>query len=155
MTEKCIHNSDSPNNRDLSASETEFSRDSVRNTLPRSAVDDLCAKVEADAVAGLRYIERRYGRLEGVGWDRVFETHDELFQSAALRSGKVEEPTPEMIEAGARQLYKDYEDTTDGHVETVFSPDACPGHKDLADEMRSWFTSAVAAMLSTAPLGGK
>ena len=32
----------------------------------------------ADAVAGLRYIERHYGRLEGCGWDRVFGAFDDL-----------------------------------------------------------------------------
>lgn len=46
-------------------------------------LDKLCARVEADAVAGLRYIERHYGRLEGVGWDRVFDAHDDLFRRAA------------------------------------------------------------------------
>jgi len=32
----------------------------------------------ADAVAGLRYIEQNYGRLAGVGWDRVFDKYDDL-----------------------------------------------------------------------------
>ena len=26
-----------------------------------------------DAVSGLRYVEHRYGRLDGIGWDRVFD----------------------------------------------------------------------------------
>jgi hypothetical protein len=47
---------------------------------------EMCAKVEADAVSGLRYIERHYGRLEGVGWDRVFNAHDELFARGAALS---------------------------------------------------------------------
>lgn len=32
----------------------------------------------ADAVSGLRYIELEYGRLAGVGWDRVFDAFDAL-----------------------------------------------------------------------------
>ena len=39
----------------------------------------LCAEVEADAVSALRYIETHYGRLSGIGWDRVFDAHDRLF----------------------------------------------------------------------------
>ena len=31
-----------------------------------------------DAVGGLRYIEVHYGRLGGVGWDRVFDAFDKL-----------------------------------------------------------------------------
>ena len=37
-------------------------------------LSDRLKKVEldlADARSGLRYIEQRYGRLDGVGWDRV------------------------------------------------------------------------------------
>lgn len=45
-----------------------------------------CAKVEADAVSGLRYIEGRYGRLDGVGWDRVFDAHDRLFEKSSTLS---------------------------------------------------------------------
>lgn len=41
-----------------------------------------CAKAlrdaYADAVAGLRYIETRYGRLDGCGWDRVFDAYEDL-----------------------------------------------------------------------------
>lgn len=32
----------------------------------------------ADAVSGLRYIEQQYGRLYGVGWDRVYEKADKI-----------------------------------------------------------------------------
>jgi hypothetical protein len=45
------------------------------------------AAVEADAVSGLRYIEQRYGRLGGVGWDRVFDAHDELVRAALHAEG--------------------------------------------------------------------
>lgn len=49
----------------------------------RAEAQRLCAEVEADAVAALRYIERHYGRLNGVGWDRVFDAHDRLFAMGA------------------------------------------------------------------------
>jgi hypothetical protein len=35
----------------------------------------------ADAVAGLAYIRERYGRLEGVGWDRV---EDHFFENVTM-----------------------------------------------------------------------
>jgi hypothetical protein len=60
----------------------ERAADKLESLSERRELDDLCAKIEADAVAGLRYIERHYGRLEGVGWDRVFNAHDELFRKA-------------------------------------------------------------------------
>jgi len=41
----------------------------------------------ADAVRGLRYIERTHGRLYGVGWDRVFDAAAKFLPSNAL-------PTP-------------------------------------------------------------
>jgi hypothetical protein len=43
--------------------------------------EDLLRQVEdlaADAVAGIRYIEQSYGRLYGVGWDRVYKKADFL-----------------------------------------------------------------------------
>ncbi len=40
------------------------------------------ALVCADAVSGLRYIEQHYGRLAGVGWDRVFDAYEALCLSA-------------------------------------------------------------------------
>lgn len=43
-------------------------------TKPGGALTDL--ELLADAVSALRYIEQRYGRLEGVGWDRVFDAFD-------------------------------------------------------------------------------
>lgn len=36
-----------------------------------SAALDAILGAYADALSGLRYIEQRYGRLDGVGWDRV------------------------------------------------------------------------------------
>lgn len=67
------------------ARHAEAARLATRNEVEaeRDELNALCAKVEADAVSGLRYIERRYGRLEGVGWDRVFDAHDELFRRGA------------------------------------------------------------------------
>lgn len=47
----------------------------------------LYADTEADAVAGLRYIEQRYGRLDGVAWDRVFDAHDRLFAMGSNEHG--------------------------------------------------------------------
>lgn len=49
----------------------------------------LCKRTEADAVSGLRYIEQRYGRLEGVGFDRVFEAHERLESLAPTGTGEV------------------------------------------------------------------
>lgn len=43
-------------------------------------VEDLAA----DAVGALRYIEQVYGRLYGVGWDRVYEKADHLRPDHAL-----------------------------------------------------------------------
>lgn len=39
-----------------------------------------------DAVSGLRYIEDSYGRLYGVGWDRVFSAADKLIPSPDAQS---------------------------------------------------------------------
>lgn len=39
-----------------------------------------------DAVNGLRYIEESYGRLYGVGWDRVFDAADKLIPGSRLWS---------------------------------------------------------------------
>jgi hypothetical protein len=39
-----------------------------------------------DAVSGLRYIEDSYGRLYGVGWDRVFSAADKLIPSLDTQS---------------------------------------------------------------------
>ena len=41
-------------------------------------------EVYADAVSGLRYIEKTHGRVSGVGWDRVFDRYRELMARAAL-----------------------------------------------------------------------
>jgi hypothetical protein len=55
----------------------------------------------ADAVAGLRYIERSHGLLYGVGWDRVYAKADALKPQhsapALAESGPVGGPTSQEL----------------------------------------------------------
>lgn len=41
----------------------------------------------SDAVSGLRYIEDSYGRLHGVGWDRVYEKAKRLLPTSTNLRG--------------------------------------------------------------------
>ena len=64
-----------------------------------AALRALSAEVEglrndaADMVAGLRYVRRNYGSLDGVGWDRVDALHQRLHPHPTL-------PPPPATEAG-------------------------------------------------------
>lgn len=54
----------------------------------------------ADAVGGLRYIEQEFGRLAGVGWDRVFDHYDDwvkIPEREGLLAGSHVLPTPGAI----------------------------------------------------------
>lgn len=75
-------------------------------------------------------------------------------------------PSEAMIDAAARQLYKDYEGTTDERVKDVFGGDwsvyddeAEWSRTDIIREMREWATSALTAALnapqSPAPVSGE
>ncbi len=44
-------------------------------------------EVAADAVSGLRYIIARYGRLDGVGWDRVLDARAALTPPPSAEGG--------------------------------------------------------------------
>jgi hypothetical protein len=56
-----------------------FTFGTVPATPPPAAPQvDVLREALNDAVSGLRYIEQHFGRLAGVGWDRVFDAHATL-----------------------------------------------------------------------------
>lgn len=78
--------------------------------------------------------------------------------AAASAQPGVVQPTDAQIDAAARALYKDYEETTDEHVQAVWGWSECTEEEvrhhwsTTVREMRDWAQKALTAALAVAPL---
>jgi hypothetical protein len=101
----------------LSQSEPEFTTEEIdMNAAPWSLLTPTQSSLEEalrDAIGGLRYIEQHYGRLYGVGWDRVYNNAELLLcedpKTTLTQSSDYSEPeelTDDDIEEAAAIIYE-------------------------------------------------
>lgn len=85
-----------------------------------------------DAVGGLRYIEQGYGRLYGVGWDRVFKAAD------LLLCNKCKPMSAQELEVSKKESKELTERLLERQIVPVATSERMPCEGDCDEKGRCW-----------------